>query len=352
MKKLCWLVAISILIFVFFYKLGDTALLSYDEAWYAEIARNILRTKNVFQLQFNGSPFIDHPPLGYILSAISIGIFGNSEFSARFFSAAFGLGTIIVVFLIGKKIKSWEVGVAAAGILLSSMWFIFRSRSGNLDVPFMFWESLTVYFLLHRKEKYLYFSVASFAALLLTKTLVGVGLLPVIVFILWTRRKELKPNVLVKSATIFIILVSPWYLYNQMQNSGFLYHHFIEIGTRGDSNTYSIGALHESLRYLAIGVGKWYKVFLTSVLVSIACIFLKKKDIFNWSVLFLWFAGFSVFLFSSETQIWHLLPLYPILSLIIPFSLISLGLVTFRATTGQILSCPKVLYTFHFCGSI
>jgi len=236
MKKLLWLVAVSILIFIFFYKLGDAALLSYDEAWYAEIAKNILRTKNAFQLQFNGSPFIDHQPLGYILSAISIEIFGNSEFSARFFSAAFGLGTIIIVFLIGKKIKNWEAGVAAAGILLSCMWFIFRARSGNLDVPFMFWESLTVYFLLHRKEKYLYFTAASFAALLLTKTLVGVGLLPVIIFIMWSRRKELRLGAFVKSATLFLILLSPWYLYNQMQNSGFFYHHFIEIGTRGDSN--------------------------------------------------------------------------------------------------------------------
>ena len=46
---------------LFFYKLGQSSLVSFDEAWYASISRNILQTGDLFNLTFNGKAYYDHP---------------------------------------------------------------------------------------------------------------------------------------------------------------------------------------------------------------------------------------------------------------------------------------------------
>src|SRR3990167_4817101 len=53
--------------FIFFYNLAGTSLIDFDEAWYAEIARNILKNKQPLILSFNESYYSDHPPLAFIL---------------------------------------------------------------------------------------------------------------------------------------------------------------------------------------------------------------------------------------------------------------------------------------------
>src|SRR5690606_15526035 len=72
-------------------------------------------------------------------------------------------------------------------------------------------------------------------------------------------------------------------------------------------------------KYLAIGIGKWYKVFLVSLVLGLISWYKQKPQRFNTIILILWFSGFSIFLFSSRTEIWHLLPLYPVVALAIPW---------------------------------
>lgn len=320
------LVAISLLT-IFLYKLDYTALSSYDEAWYGEITRNLATSKNPFRLMFDGKIFTDHPPFGFMVMVIPTAILGSSEFSVRLVSAVAGFGCVLLVYLLGKKMAGEKnvsaVGISAAAILMSCMWFIFRARSGNLDIPFMFWEILTIYLLLLKNRAAVYFAALSFAALVLTKTLVGFGLVPVILLIIFAkiRKNEVSIITLIKAAGVWLICVLPWYYVNQQNDNSFLRHHFFEIGARGNRNDLGSDALSSSLNYLAIGIGKWYKVFLVSTAVGILSFITQKKQRFNLAVLFLWFLGFAVFLLSSQTEIWHLIPLYPIISLIIPLSL-------------------------------
>src|SRR3989337_4099491 len=81
---------------LFFYNLGGFSLIDFDEAWYGEIARNIIKNHQPFLLTFNGQPYQDHPPFGFILIAFSFLIFGINEFSARFPSAVLGFGSTLV----------------------------------------------------------------------------------------------------------------------------------------------------------------------------------------------------------------------------------------------------------------
>lgn len=305
---------------LFVYKLDYTALFSYDEAWYGEIARNLVSTQNPFALLYNGTVFSDHPPFGFMLMAVPIALLGSTEFSVRLTSVILGVGCVALMYLLGKKMGGRVVGVSAAAILLSCMWFVFRTRSGNLDVPFLFWQILTVYLLLSENRKSIFWAALSFAALILTKTLVGLGLIPVILFILWQKRRKIEKKQIFLALILISLCVLPWYVFNHLRDDNFLRHHFFEIGTRGNDNSYGLDSITTNLRYLAIGIGKWFKVFLVASLFGAIVFLREKKQRFYLLLLFFWFVGFSVFLFSRRTEIWHLIPLYPVIALFIPFA--------------------------------
>lgn len=317
--------SLMVLFFLFFYKLNDAPLLSYDEAWYAEITRNLVKTKNPFYLTFNHHPFIDHPPFGFILMSLPTTIFGSNEFSTRFISALLGMLSVVLIYFVGKKLGDRATGVVAAIVLISSMWFMFRARSGNLDVPLVFFSILTIFLLLKKKKKFFYLGVASLALTLMIKTLVGMGILPVAAFLIYRFHFKYLKKTYFKAVGLFLIITLPWYAYNIYLDHNFLYRHFFEIGVRGAENSYGLSALKNSLNYLAIGVGKWYKIFLVA-LPFLFFNFIKTKKR-RWQILTvaLWFLGFAVFLVSSKTEIWHLLPLYPPLALSVGLLPIMIG---------------------------
>jgi 4-amino-4-deoxy-L-arabinose transferase-like glycosyltransferase len=310
---------------LFLYKVEFTALQSYDEAWYGEIARNVITAHNPFLLMFNGAVFTDHPPLGYWFMAVSTMVFGSTEWSVRVFSVACGVGTLLCIYWIGKNMCGWGGGLSAVAVLASSLWFVFRVRSGNLDIPVMFWEVLTIVLLLQKKPWTKYLALYSFSALMLTKTVVWFGLLPALLYLLWLKRKMLKWQLLVAHGLCCAALVLPWYIVNQLYDPRFFAHHFFEIGARGNENNFSLSALMQNLQYLAIGVGKWYKVFWVALGIGVlSSVRAWRLQVWRSQVilLFLWWCGFALFFFAKKTEIWHLLPLYPVLALAIPFFLL------------------------------
>lgn len=321
-----WLTgALIVLGILFFYHLDFTALQSYDEAWYAEITRTIVRTHQPFLLSFNGSPFTDHPPLGFWLMVVPTLIWGSNEFSVRAASALMGVGSVILLYLAGTKLKNKQVGLSAAAILLSCLWFMLRARSGNLDVPFLFWSLATFYGALNwaKNQRGSYATTISFAALFLTKTVVGVGILPVIIFAWWVNRKKTSLSLLLKNIALALALISPWYLINAMTDHSFLYHHFVVIGARGAENSYSFGALAKTLLYLHSGIGKWYSVFGIASAVAVALALTNKTSRQALTFIGLYFLGFfAPFAFATKTEIWHLIPVYPAIALLISYVLV------------------------------
>src|SRR5258708_7490783 len=83
-------VLLSLTLPLFFYKLGQSSLVSFDEAWYAAISKNILIHQDFINLTFNGMKYYDHPPLGFWFTAITFQLFGINEFWARFSQALCG----------------------------------------------------------------------------------------------------------------------------------------------------------------------------------------------------------------------------------------------------------------------
>src|SRR3989344_7214231 len=172
---------------LFFYKLGQSSLVSFDEAWYGDIARNIIKNKDLINLKFNGNAYLDHPPAGFWLIAASENFFGANEFGVRFAPSLSGLFCMLILYLLCNKLFSRSVGFAAALSLPSAFWFLFRARSGNLDVILTFFFLLTIYFsiLASKEKKFLLPWSIALSYLILTKTLIPFTILPALLIIFW-----------------------------------------------------------------------------------------------------------------------------------------------------------------------
>lgn len=297
---------------LFFYKLGQTSLISWDEAWYAEIAKNIIISDDPINLTWNGNPYFDHPPVGFWLMAVVYKLFGISEFWTRFPSAISGIFCIILLYLLGKKLFNPLVGLSSAIALSSAIWFLFRSRSGNLDII------LTVLFLLvlylavisSKNKKYLLPFAISLALLFLTKTMVPFAIIPSIILIFYGNKLYKLKN-LILPVLLFFSIAGSWFIAQIIQYPNFTQNYF-GVGLRGTNlNSTYLANFNLAKEYLHSGVGRWFWPVILSMILSL---FLRQKRLY---ILILFVASFMVpVIFSPKIQIWHLIPLYPILILI------------------------------------
>ncbi|HXG91548.1 MAG TPA: glycosyltransferase family 39 protein [Blastocatellia bacterium] len=119
---------------VIFWKLGSGSLDDWDEAIYAQVAKEVVQTGDWLTLHWEYKPFFDKPPLLVWSTAILYSIFGVSEFWARAASALSGVGLIVVTFLTARSIYDRWVGLLAAAVLLASYQFIASARFGTTDM--------------------------------------------------------------------------------------------------------------------------------------------------------------------------------------------------------------------------
>lgn len=296
---------------LFFYKLGQMSLISWDEAWYAEIARNIFKTGEIAKLSFNDRIYSDHPFLGFLLMSWSFKLLGVSEFSARLPSALTGFVGIIIIYLLGKQLFNRWVGFASGLALASSFWYIYRSRSGNLDIFLTVLFLLTIFlsFKSLQNKKYLVVLPFSLTALFLTKTLVPFTILPALVIIFF-RNKVVLSDRFFFFIIVSVILFGSWVVsqINYVYNFVGLYFAIGYPGAKVQSDYVQNASLLKE--YLHSGIGKWFWPGVAGLILGT---FTFQKRFLVFSVFVLVFI--IPFIFSPKGQIWHLIPLHPILIL-------------------------------------
>lgn len=302
---------------LFFYKLGDSSLVSFDEAWYAEIARNITQTGNLFKLEWNGDLYQDHPPAGFWLIALIFKLFGVNEFWARFVPAAAGFLSVVITYLLGKELFNRWVGFVSAVALTSATWFLFRARSGNLDTILTMFFLLSVLLALKAasSKRYLIPLSLSLAMLFLTKSLVPFTIIPVLFVIFYKSSllAKFKIKNLLLPLLVFLAPVFAWFTFQIINEPTFL-QHYLKIGFPGGDTSAPFNETFSLYKqYLHNGIGKW---FWPGILGLTGGLLLFRKKSFL--ILFVFFCVFSLpFFFSREGHIWHLIPLYPFMLLAI-----------------------------------
>src|SRR3984885_13970296 len=142
-----WIFVIGILAAVFFIPfLGHVHLFDWDEINFAEASREMIKMHDYTRVYINYKPFWEKPPMFFWMQGAAMGIFGVTEFAARFPNAICGIATLLVVFLCGRKVYDTKFGLlwalAYGGSLFPNMYF----KSGIIDPWFNLFTFLSLYY--------------------------------------------------------------------------------------------------------------------------------------------------------------------------------------------------------------
>jgi 4-amino-4-deoxy-L-arabinose transferase-like glycosyltransferase len=95
---------------VVFWRLGYPSLLDPDEAHYAELTREMLRSGSWLVPLLDGKPYIDKPVFFHWLQGASVWLIGETEFAARLPSALAALALFAAVRWMGAALLDVEAG--------------------------------------------------------------------------------------------------------------------------------------------------------------------------------------------------------------------------------------------------
>lgn len=108
-------------------------LISLNQSLWIDEATSALTTKMSLLDFFNKfSPGDFHPPLYYLTLRIWSLFFGISEIAIRSLSILFGIGTIYIVYLIGKSILNKNAGLITALLLATSGLHVYYSQEARM----------------------------------------------------------------------------------------------------------------------------------------------------------------------------------------------------------------------------
>lgn len=117
-----------------------TGLLIFDETYYVNVARILLRLPQQPNVWPNATPGIDsvnqeHPLLAKLLIALSMGILGDNAWGWRIPSVIFGLLSIFVLYLLVKRVsKSPPIALMGTFLFSFDTLVFVHSRIATLDI--------------------------------------------------------------------------------------------------------------------------------------------------------------------------------------------------------------------------
>ena len=131
---------------IFFTSLGQARLWDRDEPRNAGCAVEMMERGDLVVPIFNDELRHQKPALLYWLMISAYKVFGVSEFSARFWSALLGIGTVLLTYGIGRRLFSASVALLAGIALCSSLMFCVAARAATPDSTLIFFCTLGLYF--------------------------------------------------------------------------------------------------------------------------------------------------------------------------------------------------------------
>ena len=130
---------------VFFFNLGGPKLWDRDEPRNAGCAREMLERHDWVTPYFNGELRDHKPVLLYWFMMSAYAVFGINEFSARFWSALLGVGTVLMTFDLGRRWFGLRAGFWAGMMLSTCMMFPVAARAATPDSVLIFFATAALW---------------------------------------------------------------------------------------------------------------------------------------------------------------------------------------------------------------
>lgn len=314
-RRLQLLVLAATAAFLYLFKLGTGALLDWDEATYAEVAREMTTSGNWLTTTWQHQVFFNKPPLAFWSEAACFHFFRADAFWARFPSALAGIGIVLLTYLIARRMVSSSAGVFAAFVLMTMNHFDRVVREGMTDALLCLFIFLALYAWLRlRRDRpgWFYLVCAAIGAGGMVKgPAILVAPLAMAVYWLFTRDED---KVLALrhygfGALLVLAVVAPWHIWMAAEyGRSFISRYFgYELGERAVSVlTNSGGGPGYYPRVLLYGAFPW----ILAAPVGAAYRLWEKQSAHApmWCLIGVVLIGYA--LVPTKHQ-WYILPVYP-----------------------------------------
>jgi 4-amino-4-deoxy-L-arabinose transferase-like glycosyltransferase len=315
-KKFLRVLIILLVSSLFIIRINSFPLKNWDEAWYAEITRNMAKGEHGYLMPFwNGQYYFDKSPLYFWLSFPFFKFFGPGEWQARIVAVLSAEFSIILIYLIGRKLFDKKTALLSTVVFVSFGQVIERLSKGNLDalLIFLILASFYFYLLAGKRIWYLFLSGMAAGLCLLTKGWL-IGAFPFLVIFLYSliNEKKLRKDLLL---VLLVALVTSewWFIYGILAFGKPFFDWYLGNPAAGNLlsplSSFSLELTKVALR----DIGFWF-------LIPLIFFILKRPQ--NWDkhiIVFLLtvFVFFFSLSFLKEKFGWYLLPAYPFLAIVI-----------------------------------
>ena len=156
-----------------------------------------------------------HPLLMQSIISVLFAIFGVVDTIARIVPVAFGVATVLIVYLLGKMLFDSRSATIAALILAALPYHIIVSRQVLLDVPLSFFFTLTLFFLVRYIKNsggsYLLFLVGASSGLCVLSKEIGIfAIIATMASLILTKKMSLKVFLIIVPS--FLFTCTPYWL--------------------------------------------------------------------------------------------------------------------------------------------
>lgn len=156
-----------------------------DEPRFALIARDMVASGEWLIPQVGGDVYADKPPMFFWMVGVFIVLTGSVRWAFLLPSLLAGIGSVVLVYDLARRLWNREAGFAAALALLLSLQFVWQARQAQIDATLCFFTTLSLYGLLRHcllGPQWRWYAIAWAAAGLgiITK---GVGFLPLLILL-------------------------------------------------------------------------------------------------------------------------------------------------------------------------
>lgn len=327
--------------FVFFFNIGNYALMDVDETRYVAMARDMFNTKDFMTLYLNGEYFFEKPPLYFWGECLSFALFGHvNEFSARFPVALYGTLCTLLMYFTGKKVVSKRYGVISAMILATTMEFVILAKFAILDIVvttcigFSVMFGFMTQFAKEKNIKYFWWLFYIFSGLaVMAKGIPGFiipfGTMFFVTLFNKSFKKIFKLQYIIPGILLFLLIILPWHIIMFKIHDPLFFNEYIM--KHHINRFFSSSEIHRQQPfyfYFATILWGLFPYILSVIAAGISRLKSFRKISFENmtdSRKFLWFNiigfGFTMLFFSSSSTklITYILPVYFFTSFIIAY---------------------------------
>jgi predicted membrane-bound dolichyl-phosphate-mannose-protein mannosyltransferase len=185
----------AILVFAFVtrvFNLSSPSTMYFDEVYHAFTAKVIMSPDAAKAWEWWNTPPSGfayewtHPPIAKLGMVLGMTIFGQNSFGWRIPGAILGIGSVFLVYLLGKEIFDDElIGLLSAGVFSLDGLALVMSRIGMNDSYILFFALLSIYLFMKKKD---FWSALAFGLAMASKWS-AVWAIPIL-GILWLWRKK------------------------------------------------------------------------------------------------------------------------------------------------------------------